>query len=93
MKALPAGYVELRGVAVHVARLRRYTTDIHRFMQYLPFVEDLESLGAATPAWRARLRQMKRDEIKGVQVTSRELVQFYYAESASLLEGDDPDVA
>ena len=83
---LPGGFVVLRGMAMHVAKLRRHTTDVRRFMRFLPFVEDLENLGAGTPAWKARLRSMKRDEILGVRLTMAELSNLFVAEAAELDE-------
>ena len=83
---LPGGFVVLRGMAMHVAKLRRYTTDVRRFMRFLPFVEDLENLGVGTPAWKARLRSMKRDEILGVRLTMAELSNLFVAEAAELDE-------
>ena len=88
---LPGGFVVLRGVAIHVAKLRRYTTDVRRFMRFLPFVEDLENLGVGTPAWKARLRSMKRDEIRGTRLTIDELGRLYFAEAAELGDGLDEE--
>jgi len=39
--ALPAGYMTVNGVAVHIAEVRKYTSDIHRFREYLPLAEEI----------------------------------------------------
>jgi hypothetical protein len=84
---LPAGYTLVSGVAIHVASLRRYTTDVHRFQRFLPFIEELESLGVGSPAWKAMVATLTRDEIRGVQLTMQETVVLSQALAADLLDG------
>lgn len=38
---LPAGYVDLEIVAIHVSDLREYTRDVRRFLEYLPLAKQL----------------------------------------------------
>lgn len=40
-KEMP-GYLDVGGVLVHVAEIRRYTSDTRRFRKYLPIVKELE---------------------------------------------------
>ncbi|MEM8489623.1 MAG: hypothetical protein AAF756_02270 [Pseudomonadota bacterium] len=41
---LPPGFVEIGGSAVHVSELRKHTSDLRRFLEYLPATVQLEDL-------------------------------------------------
>ena len=41
---LPAGYLDLGSVAIHVADVRKQTDDIERFKKYLPLVLELNDV-------------------------------------------------
>lgn len=49
---LPAGYVVLSNVAVHISQLRKYTTDVRRFQRYLPLIDELMLHEPGTDPWR-----------------------------------------
>jgi len=41
LNSLPPGFVDLGTGAVHIATLRRFTSDVHRFMRHLPLMREL----------------------------------------------------
>jgi len=41
VSALPAGYLNLGFMAMHVAKLRKHTGDINRFQKYLPLAVEI----------------------------------------------------
>jgi len=84
---LPAGYIAITGGAVHIAHLRKYTSDHHRFMRCKPIVAELERLGQGSAEWRSRLNSMSDAEIDDVSDTMRELGQLHHA-LAEYLEHD-----
>jgi len=55
--AMPAGYLTIAGVAVHIAEVRQYTADIHRFREYLPMAEEINQHEAGSPEWIGVIEQ------------------------------------
>ncbi|MEA3276572.1 MAG: hypothetical protein U9Q81_15030 [Pseudomonadota bacterium] len=51
-KALPAGYVEIGDVAVHVALVRKHSSNVARFLKWLPAALELEQHEIGSPHWR-----------------------------------------
>jgi len=49
--AMPAGYMQVAGIAVHVAEVRKYAGDIRRFQKYLPLAEEIRNHEAGSPDW------------------------------------------
>jgi hypothetical protein len=87
---LPAGYVDLDGVAVHVAKLRNYTTDVRRFMRCYPVCQALEQHPPGSEPWRDIVRGLTDEDRQGVAVTLREAGALFMALSADLERDDDP---
>lgn len=40
----PAGYVDIGTALVHVSKVRKFTSDIHRFMAYVPIAIQFEHI-------------------------------------------------
>ena len=56
---LPAGYVDIFGVAWHISELRDYVHNVFRFLCYLPRYEELNYLEfTARKEWVARIAAM-----------------------------------
>ena len=50
MSQLPAGYVLLAGVAMHISELKKHTTDVQRFQRHLPLMTELAEAAPGSPA-------------------------------------------
>jgi hypothetical protein len=48
-----AGYLNVGGAMVHVAELRKFTDDIHRFREYLAPAKELMAHEPGSAAWLA----------------------------------------
>ena len=68
---LPPGYIDLGYVAMHAAKLRKYTADIHRFQAYLGLVLELERTEPNTKESNAVFS--KAGDIDLLALTCREL--------------------
>ena len=68
---LPAGYVDLGFGAMHVAELRKYTTDIYRFQECVGLALELETREPNTEEWLAVVE--KAGDIEALALTCREL--------------------
>ena len=81
---LPAGYIDFCGlVAIHLAELRKHTTDIHRFQKYVGLALELEPTENGTEEWLSVVE--KADDIEALMLTCREIYEALL-EVSSLLE-------
>ena len=79
MKTLPAGYVDLHFMAMHVANLRKHTSDIHRMQKYLPLAIELSSTEPFSPESLAVFE--KADCKENLLLTCRELGELWHSEA------------
>ena len=68
---LPAGYVDIEGAAIHVAKLRKFTTDVNRFRKYLQTAVAITKTEPQSPAWIELVESA--DSIDELLVTMTEL--------------------
>jgi hypothetical protein len=45
------GYLDINGTKVHVAEVRRYSADVHRFREYLPAALEMPKHKPHSPEW------------------------------------------
>ena len=84
-QTLPAEYVDLGTHAMHVAELRRYTSDVHRLLKHLPLACELIGLPQGSPdAWPISERA---DSSRALNATLREASAMMFA-AARILESD-----
>ena len=55
---LPAGYILLNGVSIHISELRQHTSDVERFQRHLPLMADLTDKPPGSPAAKAVFSQV-----------------------------------
>lgn len=70
---LPAGYLDVDGVAVHLAEVRRHSTDVHRFQRLLPVALEVTRLQPQSPEWCAVIDRMEAADRPALAVTLQEL--------------------
>lgn len=85
MSDLPAGYLVIGDTPFHVANVRRYTTDIERFKQYLPLVNELHGLTPGDEG--ARDICAKADDFEALALTCEESGRLLNAAMLDLMEG------
>lgn len=78
----PAGYLDVNGTLIHVAELRKYTTDIHRFRNYLPAAVELCKHAPHSPPWIDVVESA--ENLDALLDTVRELGRFNLAEADGL---------
>ena len=86
MDTLPAGYVDLGFMAMHVADLRRHTADIYRFQTYLGLALELEAHEPNTEEYLAVVE--KAVDTDALALTCRELAELSLS-TASALEASN----
>jgi hypothetical protein len=89
---LPAGYMLVSGVAIHVSELRRHTSDVRRFMRCLPATERFDGLVPCSREWEQRLSEVLADPVitlPDLILTMREAGAL----SADLADGLGPEAA
>ena len=69
--SLPAGYVDLGFMAIHIADLRKHTADIHRFQKYVGFALELEPTEPRSDEWLAVVE--RAGDAEALMETVREL--------------------
>lgn len=83
---LPAGYVDLGTHAIHIAKLRKLTPDVDRFMKYLPHALDLQTYAPGSPEAFALFDKAapSRSEGEDLLQTVNELAEFQFAAAGAL---------
>lgn len=85
IETLPAGSVHIgAGVHMHVAELRQYTADVHRFQRRLPTALELQKHSARSPAWCAIVDSLGPVERQELSVTLKELGDLQQATAGEL---------
>lgn len=79
---LPAGYVDLGFMAIHIADLRKHTADIHRFQKYVGLAIELEP--TAPHSAESVAVAEKADCEESLRLTCRELAQLWLLTAADL---------
>ena len=79
---LPAGYVDLGFMAIHIADLRKHTADIHRFQKYVGLALELEPTETYSAEWVAVAERADCEE--SLRLTCRELAQLWLLTAADL---------
>ena len=95
---LPAGFIDLDGAAVHVATLRRFTTDVHRFQRLYPIVRKIQAHAPGSAAWVEQVAAIDRGDLAAVQTTLTEAGALHEAlaselDAELLSRSDGPDAA
>ena len=80
--SLPAGYVDLGFMAMHTAKLRKHTTDIHRFQKYVSLAVELEPTAPHSAESVAVFERADCEE--SLRLTCRELAQMWLLTAADL---------
>ena len=53
MNHIPAGYLNLGDLIMHISELKQHTSDVERFQRHLPLMADLVGEGVGSPATKA----------------------------------------
>lgn len=83
---MPAGWVNLGYVALHVAKLRKFTTDLQRFIRWTPVATALQPLKAGSKeAWDLIDKEcVSQQEINDLAETLRETASLQLHLAAEL---------
>jgi hypothetical protein len=86
MNGLPAGYMVLGkdGPAIHVAQLRKMTSDLERFKGFLPLALEVGDMEPGTPEWVA-FAERHIDYLPQIRATLIELGQIQVACAEEML--------
>lgn len=89
---LPAGYVRLKHVAVHLSTLRRFTADPERFQRMVPTVESLTPLDPTSDEARAIYRRAAiAGDLDDLSATLVEYADLETTIAAEMQSGDVPE--
>ena len=79
---LPAGYIEISDVAIPISRLEKFTTDVDRFLKYLPAATEINNHEPRSPRWIEIAESA--ENIKDLAATVGELGRFHTAMAEDL---------
>lgn len=71
------GYLDIHGAKIHVSEVRRHTTDVHRFREYLPAALEIQGHEPHSPGWLQVLDSSP--DLEKLMLTVKELGHLYQA--------------
>lgn len=85
---MPAGYMLVGTMAIHVASVREFTADIERFKRCLPLAERIEKHELGTPEWHKCVAEILDEnpsiEFEDIAATFEESAEIVQAACAEL---------
>lgn len=87
----PAGFVEIGKNAVHIAFIRRYSSDVQRFIRCLPVIERMRLFKPGSAEWGAIASTLDFLQRRDVERTFYELASVNFAMAEHLKAQTGPD--